>query len=143
MGDDANGVKLPYFHRHQSQEDKDLIGDITPKIINDVKKNTYNRGALSSSSWNAAETWEERDNSQWSFLQITELFNSDFEISSEGCIAKLSILGKDSHRSNPLIDPVSFIRYRDEHFFLSTKRTIFERHVVYLQLFCTINLQTS
>jgi hypothetical protein len=108
MGD-AHDSRLTYFHRHQSQEDKDLIGDITPRLIKNETKNTVNRGALSSASWNAAETWEERDYSEWSFDKITDLFSSEFEISSDGCIAKISSLGKDLQSQLP-IDLIDLVR---------------------------------
>ena len=99
MGD-TQGARLPYFHRIQSQEDKDLIGDITPKIIKNEIKSSGNRGALPSAPWNAADTWEERDCSHWSSQKITEIFDSDFEITCGGCVAKIGSLSKYLYRSH-------------------------------------------
>jgi hypothetical protein len=107
MGD-THDSRLTYFQRHQSQ-DEDLIGDITPRLIKNETKNTVKRGALSSASWNAAETWEERDYSEWSFDKISDLFSSEFEISSDGCIAKISSLGKELQSQLP-IDLIDFVR---------------------------------
>lgn len=111
MGD-TQGVRLPYFHRIQSQEDKDLIGDITPKIIKNEIKSCGNRGALPSASWNAAETWEERDCSHWSSQKIAELFDTDFEITCDGCVTKIGSLGKYLHRSHLCTD---LSHHRDYH----------------------------
>jgi hypothetical protein len=67
----AKPVKLPYFHRTLSEEDVALIGDIAPKRISvgatGTEEGTEEDRKLSSSSkWNAAGTWEERNCTQWS-----------------------------------------------------------------------------
>jgi hypothetical protein len=89
------GVKLPYFHRTQSQQDKDLIGDITPKVINVLSDpSSGSKSILSSASWNAADTWEERDCSERSSENMRSIFSSDFEISCDGYCLELGTIGK-------------------------------------------------
>ena len=62
-------VKLPYFHRVLSDEDTKILGDNTPKRINEGD-NQISTGKLSeSSSWNGAGTWESRNCTD--FLQKT------------------------------------------------------------------------
>ena len=58
--------KLPYFHRVLSKEDHQLIGDITPKPI-DTKTTTLepSNTVHSASVWNAAQTYEERNFTNW------------------------------------------------------------------------------
>ena len=84
----TNGVKLPYFHRTLSQEDTDLIGDITPKQINPSIQavETINSG----SAWNTAGTWEEKNCSKKAkdmmkaFLSTTPPVNKDgYEVTCE------------------------------------------------------------
>jgi hypothetical protein len=94
-GQSTAGVKLPYFHRTQSQQDKDLIGDITPKVITVLSDSSSgSRSILSSASWNAADTWEERDCSERSNENMRNIFSSDFEISCDGYCLKLGTIGK-------------------------------------------------
>ena len=91
----AVGVKLPYFHRTQSQQDKDLIGDITPKVIDVLSDpSSGSKSILSSASWNTAETWEERDCSERSSDNIKNVFSSDFELSCDAYSLKLGTIGK-------------------------------------------------
>ena len=55
-------VKLPYFHRTLSEEDTQLIGSTAPKRIEPSADETQEDSKLSTSSkWNSAGTWEERD----------------------------------------------------------------------------------
>lgn len=74
-------VKLPYFHRTLSPEDTALIGDITPKAIPaaDLKE----QGKLTeASAWNAANTWEERDCTNWAIDKLTTLFSDKNELAT-------------------------------------------------------------
>lgn len=79
----SKNVKLPYFHRTLSEEDKNLLGDITPKRIDDstsIKTAVNPTSSLSSASlWNQGTTWEERDCSKWAIDKITTLFNEDID----------------------------------------------------------------
>jgi hypothetical protein len=83
------GVKLPYFHRTLSEQDKALIGDITPKQIDssvvEAVDSQGSTGKLSTSSkWNAAMTWEERDCTVWAKDKVAELFVGGIALSSSG-----------------------------------------------------------
>ena len=91
--DEAMGVKLPYFHRVQTQEEKDLIGDITPKPITSDTASSGVNSILSSASWNTAETWEERDCSKWSKDKMQLIFGETFECTIQGYKVVLSSLG--------------------------------------------------
>ena len=100
----AVGVKLPYFHRTQSQQDKDLIGDITPKVINiHSDPSSGSKSILSSASWNTADTWEERDCSERSSDNMKNIFSSDFDISCDGYCIKLGTFGKINFSSGHLL----------------------------------------
>jgi len=83
----VNGKKTSFFHHEQTEEEKRLIGDITPQRI-DI--NSDGNGAASSSSeptridvdakpadsdvsvWNKAGTWEEKDVTDWAIQSVTE-----------------------------------------------------------------------
>ena len=62
-------VKLPYFHRVLSEEDTKILGDNTPKRINDEEREKSSGKLSESSSWNGAGTWESRNCTE--FLQKT------------------------------------------------------------------------
>ena len=70
----TNGVKLPYFHRTLSQEDTQLIGDISPKPIDPINQivETINSG----SAWNSAGTWEEKNCTDKAKDMVKVLLNS-------------------------------------------------------------------
>jgi hypothetical protein len=92
----TGGVKLPYFHRVQTQMERDLIGDITPKpISSDNNTSSGVKSILASASWNTAETWEERDCSEWSKDKMQLIFGDTFECASQGYKVVLSSLGKN------------------------------------------------
>lgn len=71
----VNGKKTSFFHHEQSEEEKRLIGDITPKLL---KPNTQNDEQASSeqkldkdvSVWNKAGTWEEKDCTAWALESV-------------------------------------------------------------------------
>ena len=87
--------KLPYFHRIQNQADKDLIGDFTPKLVSsDETVVPGSNSASSSATWNTANTWEERDCSEWSQRKISDIFESDFEILNDGFRVELTAIGE-------------------------------------------------
>lgn len=60
-GEQASGksVKLPYFHRTLSEEDKKLIGDIAPKKIENSSASSVNvsTSLTTSAPWNQGTTW--------------------------------------------------------------------------------------
>jgi hypothetical protein len=75
-----NGVKLPYFHRTLSEQDKSLIGDTTPKPISSESSSGKSTPATSSSAaspWNGASTWEERNCTAWATNFITAMFSEE------------------------------------------------------------------
>eukprot|EP00816_Leptocylindrus_hargravesii_P001839 CAMPEP_0196809880 /NCGR_PEP_ID=MMETSP1362-20130617/9751_1 /TAXON_ID=163516 /ORGANISM="Leptocylindrus danicus, Strain CCMP1856" /LENGTH=542 /DNA_ID=CAMNT_0042184699 /DNA_START=11 /DNA_END=1636 /DNA_ORIENTATION=+ len=66
----SDGRTTSYFTREIAAEEKALIGDITPKMINanDCAPKPINDKcpiSRSSSAWNTAGTWEEKDVSSW------------------------------------------------------------------------------
>jgi len=70
---------LPYFHRELSAQDKELIGDISPKQISkpDLPSESGEiTRQTSSSAWNAAQTWEEKDWTDWAKRRLRELLGS-------------------------------------------------------------------
>jgi len=69
-----NGKKTSFFHHEQTEEEKRLIGDITPKRI---EPNTVPAELSSStqqdkdvSAWNKAGTWEEKDVTDWAIESV-------------------------------------------------------------------------
>ena len=101
--DNPPSVKLPYFHRTQTQEEKDLIGDITPKHISiDNTSSSGSRSIATSASWNTADTWEERDCSEWSRLKMRDIFGDVFEVQNAEYRIVLSSLGKVTDKSSRL-----------------------------------------
>jgi len=64
----VNGKKTSYFHNELSAKDKELIGDIAPKKLNTPAPQTLaqaSKTASSTSVWNQAGTWEEKDVTPW------------------------------------------------------------------------------
>lgn len=65
----VNGKKTSYFHNELSEDAKKLIGDIAPKKLNDnnaLASSVSNvKDPNTTSVWNQAGTWEEKDVSQW------------------------------------------------------------------------------
>lgn len=62
-----NGKKTSFFHHEQTEEEKRLIGDITPKQISDLvaTKVAITPAQEGTSAWNKAGTWEEKDVTGW------------------------------------------------------------------------------
>ena len=69
----ADGRVTSYFTREQSSDEKNLIGDITPKRLESAVAtssqdllSSANEGVKgSASAWNQAGTWEEKDTTDW------------------------------------------------------------------------------
>ncbi|CAK4086552.1 unnamed protein product [Aphanomyces euteiches] len=89
--EDARGYKngLPYFHREQSQVEKELIGNIAPQKIQD----TTAPAAITAppkhdgSAWNHAGTFEERDTTTWCKDRLGELLRN-LQVKSNGFTIK-------------------------------------------------------
>lgn len=69
----VNGKKTSFFHHEQTEEEKRLIGDITPKRIEpnnmpmQMSSSTQDKDV---SAWNKAGTWEEKDVTDWAIESI-------------------------------------------------------------------------
>lgn len=68
----VNGKKTSFFHHEQTEEEKRLIGDITPKRIepNNVPVALSSTQVKDVSAWNKAGTWEEKDVTDWAIESI-------------------------------------------------------------------------
>ena len=66
-----NGKKTSFFHHEQTEEEKLLIGDITPKLIVS-SQDTTPTAEQGVSAWNKAGTWEEKDVSPWARQSLEE-----------------------------------------------------------------------
>ena len=96
----SDGRTTSYFTREQTDEEKKLLGSIAPKKLEPVPVTTTNYNAdesnlsmktkasprhtdssiSSSSAWNQAGTWEEKDTSEWC-NQALERFLKDSKVS--------------------------------------------------------------
>jgi tetratricopeptide (TPR) repeat protein len=64
----ADGRKTTFFNREMTEQEKNLIGDITPKALTTPDKKPEAASTTSNSGgsvWNQAGTFEERDHSAW------------------------------------------------------------------------------
>ncbi len=87
----VNGKKTSFFHHEQTEEEKRLIGDITPQRIdltqlpqgsttttgpNNNNNNNNNKieekSSSGTSAWNKAGTWEEKDVTDWAIQSIQD-----------------------------------------------------------------------
>lgn len=80
----VNGKKTSFFHHEQTEEEKRLIGDITPKRIDVTTEpqtagptkiennNDNNKGGIKTSVWNTAGTWEEKDFTDWAIDSLKD-----------------------------------------------------------------------
>ena len=79
----VNGKKTSFFHHEQTEEEKRLIGDITPKRIDPaaVQENQQSGPTklensdvknTGTSAWNKAGTWEEKDVTDWAIQTLEE-----------------------------------------------------------------------
>jgi hypothetical protein len=78
----VNGKKTSFFHHEQTEEEKRLIGDITPKRI-DPTQLQQDRGPQmlveknnGTSAWNKAGTWEEKDVTDWAIESLKDKVSS-------------------------------------------------------------------
>eukprot|EP01031_Cornospumella_fuschlensis_P027514 gene27514-33233_t len=94
---DAKGPKLPYFHRSLTPEDAALIGDIRPKVIATEASPaavTASGKVTSSSAWNGAQTWEERNCTNWGKEKLPDIIANDLTTSGSGFNVKFTKLDK-------------------------------------------------
>ena len=69
----VNGKKTSFFHHEQTEEEKKLIGDITPKRLDpaQIPTDTTNKDK-DVSAWNKAGTWEEKDTTEWAIQSVKD-----------------------------------------------------------------------
>jgi len=75
----SKGQKTTYFNRELSEEEKQLIGDITPKKIEpgapaqSMSPQRLASPSAGGSAWNQAGTWEEKNVTEWAADNLTLL----------------------------------------------------------------------
>jgi hypothetical protein len=74
----SDGRTTSYFSREQTEEEKKLLGNIAPQRLNAasappqrLESTTSVSSGKSSSAWNQAGTWEEKDTSEWCNSSLT------------------------------------------------------------------------
>lgn len=70
----VDGKKTSFFHHEQTEEEKRLIGDITPMQISTPavqQQSEETKVAGGTSAWNKAGTWEEKDVTGWAVDTLT------------------------------------------------------------------------
>lgn len=79
----VNGKKTSFFHREQTEEEKRLIGDITPRRIepNQIPEQISNVQDKDVSVWNKAGTWEEKNVTDWAIESIkTKVMEASYKL---------------------------------------------------------------
>ncbi len=80
-----DGRKTSYFHRELSEQEKQIIGDCSPRPISAGSQPTDfaprqiqvdSNASSSSSAWNAAGTFEEKNIIEWSKSTLSEILKS-------------------------------------------------------------------
>jgi len=83
-----DGKKTSYFHNELTEDAKKLIGDIAPKRITTTAPEPLPSKQESTSAWNKAGTWEEKDHTNHAqSLLINALSNVEYTISDKDAIA--------------------------------------------------------
>ena len=94
-----NGKKTSFFHHEQTEEEKRLIGDITPKRIDPAQLQQQqqqqqqqsssstgptkldNSTTSGTSAWNKAGTWEEKDVTDWAIQTLEQsIQNCEYDL---------------------------------------------------------------
>merc|ERR1712232_1171033 len=95
----VDGKKTSYFHNEQTEEVKKLIGDIAPKRISTTPTPAANNGSAntkpeSTSAWNKAGTWEEKDYTKYAQQLLTDALSKvEYSISDSDALAIHKELG--------------------------------------------------
>lgn len=75
----VNGKKTSFFHHEQTEEEKRLIGDITPQRIDPgalpEQTGPTKVEETGTSAWNKAGTWEEKDVTDWAIDSLKEIIS--------------------------------------------------------------------
>ena len=70
----VNGKKTSYFHHEMTEEEKRLIGDITPQKIDPATQTKVEKPAVEGmSEWNSKGTFEDRNVLPWAKTMLNEL----------------------------------------------------------------------
>eukprot|EP01039_Chlorochromonas_danica_P005857 gene5857-6450_t len=93
---EAKGPKLPYFHRSLTPQDAALIGDTTPKPISESPSAavTASGKLTTSSAWNGAQTWEERNTTSWCKEKLAAIIPGGAGINGSNYAVSLTALTK-------------------------------------------------
>ena len=95
----SEGRKTSFFNNELTKEQKDLIGDITPKPIAATNCpppapiSSDSTPTKSASAWNSAGTWEEKDTTEWCQGRLKDTLKCT--VAEEDCsslVAKVSEL---------------------------------------------------
>lgn len=68
-----NGKKTTYFHRDVSDKEKSLIGDCSPRPLGQQCESPTRIASQTSSAWNSAGTFEEKNIIEWSKKTLSKL----------------------------------------------------------------------
>mmetsp|Transcript_24172 Transcript_24172/g.35871 ORF Transcript_24172/g.35871 Transcript_24172/m.35871 type:complete len:549 (+) Transcript_24172:50-1696(+) len=76
----SDGRTTSYFSREQTEEEKKLLGNIAPQRLEETpappQRLESTASSKSSSTWNQAGTWEEKDTSEWCNSSLTIFLKS-------------------------------------------------------------------
>lgn len=97
-----------YFHRDITDHEAKLIGDTTPELLeskasNDDPVPVQHSKITSSSAWNTAGTWEERDMTKWAKGHLTDLLVGITQEVTDGHIAVKELSDWEGDASIPVI----------------------------------------
>lgn len=107
----VNGKKTSYFHNELDETTKALIGDIAPKKLEQQPAASASAASDaaaaaapgSTSAWNTAGTWEEKDVTGWAIEELqTELTNMpeyNVPIPTKGCTMSITSAKVKGHAS--------------------------------------------
>ena len=80
----VDGKKTTFFDHTQTQQDKELIGDITPKAISSVASNK--RLLNEPSMWNSGGTWEEQNITALAMQLLLDIYVNATDITGDASI---------------------------------------------------------
>eukprot|EP00940_MAST-03C_sp_MAST-3C-sp2_P003163 g3163.t1 len=72
----SDGRTTSYFDREVDESAKKLIGDCTPKPIQDASRTNIDSAEKVGSAWNAAGTYEEKDRTPWAKARLESLLKN-------------------------------------------------------------------
>ena len=88
----STGQTTTYFHREISHEEKQLLGDLTPKRIDGTTITSTSPQTITGSAWNSAGTYEEKNVSDWTQQTLRKkISNVIHQIPSNGQVVVTNI----------------------------------------------------